>query len=135
LRKDYYTQTAQNIKAQIDLPAGFEKVDGDLTWEGSLVAGETQTIKATIKSTKTGSFMIDARAGFTTSISGVGGATTLYITVSENGATVSEHMPQVNPALTIPASSNPSDSYTTPVRTIPPPDTGQSYILIRRDHV
>ena len=91
LRKDLHSSEPQNMTAHIYLPDGFEKVDGDLEWAGTLIRGETKTLSVTVKSTRLGLFTVWANAGWPVkNPSHVGGIKELYINISENGATVSD---------------------------------------------
>lgn len=47
-----------NVAIHIDIPKGFELVNGDLVWVGDLHQGDTITLQASIKAIKTGSWII-----------------------------------------------------------------------------
>ena len=82
LRKNY--SVSQNITAHIYLPDGFEKVDGDLIWQGTLSGGETKTLTAIVKSTRLGTFQIETNAGWLViNPPGLGDAKSLFVTVAE----------------------------------------------------
>jgi hypothetical protein len=119
LRPDYYNQDVHKAFTQINLPTSFEKVDGDLTWNGNLVRGETHTLSATVKSTKTGSFQISTLASFDVSEPGAGGAKTLFVTVFENGATVSDQVPKGNFTFAVPFPSQSTNPYASPATDMP----------------
>jgi hypothetical protein len=83
---------ASDITTRIVLPEGFEKVDGDLEWQGDIIRGNTSTLNATVKAVKTGDWKIEARASSGKS-DGMGGYAVLYVSVSETGATVRSRPP------------------------------------------
>jgi hypothetical protein len=126
LRKDFPSPESRNMGAHIYLPDGFVKVDGDLEWSGTLNRGETKTISVTVKSIRTGSFQIEANAGwfsgYTSGAPGSGGGKTIFVTVSENGATVSDRVPTVNGTSTATTWGNTSNTYSNP-----PGTTTQSF--------
>jgi hypothetical protein len=90
LEIDY--QDAPNITARIILPEGFEKIDGDLEWQGDFIRGNTYTLSARIKAIKTGTWKIAAQASSGKS-DGMGGYRELWVKVSETGATISDNPP------------------------------------------
>jgi hypothetical protein len=122
LRKDFHSEVAENITAHIKLPDGFVKVDGETEWNGTLSRGETKTLSATVKSTRTGSFQIEANAVWlVVNPPGSGGGKTIFVTVSENGATISDHVPTAPGTLTVTASTNTSNPYNAPKSSIHSP--------------
>jgi hypothetical protein len=129
LRKDFPSSESQNISSHIKLPDGFEKVDGNLTWNSTVVRGEPKTLSVVVKSTRFGSFQIVANAGWpTVNPPGSGGIKELYITVSEKGATIDDSVPQSNGFAWAIADPNnlKTDAYlhhSRPNHTIPPLNT------------
>jgi hypothetical protein len=121
LRNNYYSSVSHNITARIKLPDGFEKEDGNLEWNGTMSRGETKSLTAIVKSTRLGRFQIEANAGWlVANPNGVGGVKTLFITVAENEATVSDKIPTGNFAWASPIGSQPPNPYAKPMTTIPP---------------
>jgi hypothetical protein len=90
LEIDY--QDAYNITTRIILSEGFERVDGDLEWKGDIIRGNTYTLNARIKAIKTGTWKIAAQA-FSGRSDGMGGYRELWVTVTENSATISDTPP------------------------------------------
>jgi hypothetical protein len=110
----------KNTSAQIILPEGFELIESDLEsreeiiedywlflhneyskytvleWHGDVLRDNVYTIQAIIKAVKTGDWEIIGRTEYSHPDSHdiVGGADCLYITVTEEGATVSENQPR-----------------------------------------
>jgi len=72
----------KSITANIVLPEGFALVNGDLSWNGDLGTNQTVQIISTIKAVKTGDWTIGADLK--------GAMDFLYITVSEDGASLSD---------------------------------------------
>jgi hypothetical protein len=91
---NYYNAEAQNVSAQILIPDGFEKLDGDINWKGNIPRGKSQTLKATVKSIKIGNWQVIAKAEFDPSKAEhyIGDAI-LYVSVSEKEASISDHVP------------------------------------------
>lgn len=56
-----YRGDAKDVTARIMLPEHFEKVSGDLEWQGDMVKGQTYTIRATVKAVKVGYYVIWGR--------------------------------------------------------------------------
>ena len=87
-----YDRDAHNVTARIILPEGIKKIDGDLEWYGNMIVGNIYTISATVESTQTGVWKVEARAIYSPNkTESLGGTAELYVIVSENSATVSEH--------------------------------------------
>jgi hypothetical protein len=140
--EEWYKEDAHDVTAEIILPEGFERVDGDLTWEGDFMHGKTYTVTATVKAIMIGDWEITARALFSPTASSVqGGSTVLYVTVTEDGATVRDRPPKrvPSPKLTSPPSGYPvpSQSPHTPIPgatapvsgiTIPPEQMARGYL-------
>jgi len=114
--RESYNRDAYNVTARIILPEGFEKIGGDLEWQGDFIRGNTYTLNATVKAVKTGDWKIEARADFSPGEgSYLGGSTVLYVSVSETGATVRSRPPDIGcrgpvPAIPIEPSQIPSPS-------------------------
>jgi hypothetical protein len=86
-----YPSDAHNVSAKIILPAGFEKVDGDLEWQGDIIQGTPKTMQAIVKAIKTGDWEIIAQAFFDPSPNQhLGDSTRLYASVSESGGQISD---------------------------------------------
>ena len=103
LRAEQSNPRAGNMTAQIILPDGFERVSGNLTWHGDLVRGVPQTIIATVKSVKTGLWMIEARGEYYQDgmfENRAGWGNTVFATITEDGASVSDSPPVGNPTST-----------------------------------
>ncbi len=92
IRADY----ANNMTVKINLPDAFEFVSGNLSWSGNLSkkkdgSGTSKTINATIKSVKTGQWIIEAQAtvdnpeGEWNYVEG-GGRYRIYVSVYEDSA-------------------------------------------------
>lgn len=117
-----YGEQAKNVTAQIILPEGFHKVDGDLTWKGDLSPGVTQALSATIKSVKIGTEMIEARADYDIPGAHLGGSATKYITVTDKSTTVSDRPPAGgNITWASPYGSQTPNPYASPISTLPSP--------------
>lgn len=87
-------EDALNTTTRIILPEGFEKVDGDLEWQGDIIRGNTYALSATVKAVKTGDWKIEARAYFSPREGSYsGGYTVIYVSVSETGANVRSRPP------------------------------------------
>jgi hypothetical protein len=85
---------AHNVTARIILPDGLEKVSGDLEWNGDMLRDNVYTVSALVKTIKTGVWEVTANAFFHPSAdSSFGGSRTIYVSVSESGATVSDYYP------------------------------------------
>lgn len=85
---------AENTRARIELPEGFELVEGKLEWNGDVLRGKTYEITATIRAIKTGDWKIRGGAFYSPSKGDHrGGTDNLYISVYEDHATVSDDMP------------------------------------------
>jgi hypothetical protein len=94
LIEGYFKKTVNNVDAQIVLSEGFQLVDGTLEWEGDFVLDQTYQIFATVKSVKTGTWKIGAQALFSPGEGAIdGGAKALYVTVTENSASISDRPP------------------------------------------
>ncbi len=104
LSKDY-VRDVPDVDASIILSEGFERVDGSLEWKGDIVRGQTYPIKATIKSVKTGTWLISGEAW--SESAGANGSKGWYVTVTEDSAKVSDRPP--------------SGGKPVPVQTGPPP--------------
>ena len=91
LVKDYFKEVVRGVDANIELSEGFQLISGDLEWQGDFLRGQTYTITATIKSIKTGTRLISANAW--SELDGANGFTGLYVTVNQNGASISDRMP------------------------------------------
>jgi hypothetical protein len=86
---EIYTDVAHDVTASIILPEGFEKVAGDLEWQGDFIRDNTYTLSATVKSIKAGDWKIEAKAlYYPREGECLGGSTVIYVSVSETGATV-----------------------------------------------
>lgn len=86
-----------------------------MIWQGTLSGGETKTLTAIVKSTRLGTFQIETNAGWLViNPPGLGDAKSLFVTVAEKGATVSDSIPQTNGfAWAIPDPKNlKTDAYT-----------------------
>jgi hypothetical protein len=89
-----YKHDAHNVIAKIILPDGFEKVSGDIEWQGDIIQGTPQSLIATVKSIKTCDCEITANAFFDPSSSEhIGGSVTIYISVYENYSVVYDRPP------------------------------------------
>lgn len=75
---------ASDISTSIELPEGLEYVSGDLSWNGDVFENEQVQFSAVVKAVKTGTWLVMAR-GF--------GYDQLYLTISENSASVSKNPP------------------------------------------
>ncbi|KCZ71274.1 S-layer like family, C-terminal region [Candidatus Methanoperedens nitroreducens] len=86
-----------NTSIQIQLPEGFVLVNGDLSWRGDLAKNETKRIQAFIKAIKTGNWTIVALARSFREVDSFteteGKADALFISISEETATVSKKQP------------------------------------------
>jgi hypothetical protein len=105
LTKDF-RKNALGITAQIILPEGLEKIDGDLERTLEMVPGQTYKLDGRIRSIKTGVWMIAAAAS-SPGYEGPSGGEDLWVSVSESDARVSKDPP--------------SDGTHTPYQTNPPP--------------
>jgi hypothetical protein len=122
LTSKYYEPEAQNVEAQILLPIGFERIDGDLTWKGNLARGASQSLNATIAAIKTGDWQIKAIAEHTLNEHGrERGEATLYISVSENSVSVSDKSPGGNLSFALPGPSQTPNPHASPIYTLPSP--------------
>jgi hypothetical protein len=90
-------QVANNALVEILLPDGFEKVEGDLEWKGDIYQNKTYSLNALIQAVKTGDWEIVAKTIYDPDKSEhFISNSILYISVSENGATVSDKRPQTS---------------------------------------
>ena len=96
-----YNKAIDNLSAEIVLPDGFVHVSGDLTWQGDLNPGQPIQITSTIKSVKTGDWSIGG------SIKGA--FDYLYVTVSEDDATISREPFKIKPDSTTTEGLNSSE--------------------------
>ena len=99
-----YPKKVHDVQANITLSEGIQLVDGNLNWKGDLSLGQTQTIQAIVKTVKLGTYLVGASAW--SEPDAANGSAGLYVTVTENDATISKTLPHVAP---------------TPVQTDPPP--------------
>ena len=76
-----------DIVIEVELPEGFELVDGTLTWQGHVDPNQTVTHTITLKAVKPGKWTISVRAG--PSQNPRFDVENLYITVTETSAEVS----------------------------------------------
>ena len=118
---------ASNVKAEIVLPEGIQRIDGDLKLERDFLNGQTYEIKTTVKAIKTGLWEVVANAFFSPREGDyLGGTKELWVSVSENGATVSDVPGHPSGTATIPATG------TTPsARTNSPEITVTQTLLFR----
>jgi hypothetical protein len=86
---------ASDIVFEFLLPEGFELVDGTLKWEGHANPHQTITHTITVKAVKTGKWTISAWAG--PDYYPHYDAESLYVTVTETSADISEEPFQWNP--------------------------------------
>jgi hypothetical protein len=85
-----------DVTAKVILPEGIEKVDGELEWKGDIAYGTTHSLTAKVRSIQTGEYVVEARAYCVPSkIENYVGDAILYISVTENGAVVSDRQPIV----------------------------------------
>lgn len=88
---------ADNLTVRINLPEGFELVNGDLTWAGNLSRGSIKELKSNIKLVKVGNWDIQAVITVgpqnTWAIAEGGGIYDLYVAVAENSAEWGEYPP------------------------------------------
>ncbi|MGD2251179.1 MAG: hypothetical protein PVF58_22500, partial [Candidatus Methanofastidiosia archaeon] len=77
----------EDVVLEVELPEGFELVDGTLTWEGHLDANQIKTHIVTVKAVKTGRWTIRVWGG--PSGSPKFELKNLYVTVTETSARVS----------------------------------------------
>jgi hypothetical protein len=90
LHKDFKSDL-HDVTAEIFLPEGIEKVDGELEWKVDIPHGTTHTLTAKVRSIKTGEYIVEARADCVPSkIENYVGDAKLYVSVTENGAVVSD---------------------------------------------
>ena len=86
--------TPLRVTAEVELPGGIQLVDGELTWDGVLAAGETETISVGVLYETEGKYVIRGRVigGYdleaTTNSSDVEAGTALQIEVSARGVKV-----------------------------------------------
>jgi hypothetical protein len=88
-----YKHDAHNVTAKIILPEGFEKVSGDLEWQGDIIQGAPLSLNATVKSIKTGDWDISATSLFYVYQQGYGGVTHIYVTVYNDYSAVYDRPP------------------------------------------
>jgi hypothetical protein len=83
-----------DVTAEIILPEGIEKVEGELVWQGDIAYGTTHSLTAKVRSIKTGEYIVEARSDCRPSENQyyVGNAK-LYISVTEDGTVVSDRKP------------------------------------------
>ena len=81
----------RDVEASISLPNGIQLLDGDLSWKGDLLKDQPQTIQVTVKTIQLGTYKIHASAH--NEINNARGFDWLYVTVTENGATISKTSP------------------------------------------
>lgn len=133
--QEFFTPGARGVTALVTLPEGFEKVDGDLEWKGDLKPGESHTSTAAVKATATGDRELIAKAEFE---NGPGsryvGLASLYVSVSETGATVSPNPPGPTKtpgrkAPTFPPDMTPPPLPRTPYATSPAAANAQRFFL------
>lgn len=87
-------EIAHDVDAKIILSEGFELVDGDTEWQGDFILGQSHTMSVTIKAIKMGTWKIGASAGYSPGEGAYeGGAKALYVTVTEESATISDRPP------------------------------------------
>jgi len=85
---------APNVTAQIILDDGLELVAGGLGWKGDIAIDTPVQFKVTIKSIKIGDWIIQAKAGYSPHEGAYDmGHDGLYISVSQDSATVSDRRP------------------------------------------
>ena len=104
LVKDYFKEVVREVDVKITLSEGFQLLDGNLEWKGDIQRNQTYTLRATVRTIKTGTWQIGVNAWG--EADGVNGFTGLYVTVSEKRAIVSDRPP--------------SNSISTPVPTYAP---------------
>lgn len=76
-----------NVSAQIELPDGFEFVDGNPVWSGDIGIGEERRIEVVVQSTKVGYHQL---SGVIKSEEGgvIGGTNIVYVEVTEDDAII-----------------------------------------------
>lgn len=79
---------------QILLPDGFELISGDLSWQGYIAKEQTVELKAIVRVIETGDWLIGAWAG--PSWNPEYDRANLYVSVTEDGATVTQSPPRSN---------------------------------------
>ncbi len=79
-----------DIVIEVELPEGFELVDGTLTWQGHVDPNQTVTHTITIKAVKPGKWTISVWAG--PSQNPRFDVENLYVTVTETSAEVSKEL-------------------------------------------
>jgi hypothetical protein len=128
LVEDYLQPNATNVFARIILPEGFEKTSGDLEWRGDFIRGKEYNLIAVVKAVKTGNWEVAAQADFSPREGSYpGGIKILYVSVSEQNATISEARPNPKSVFTA-APGSPPPGYTppasvtqpSPMKTLPP---------------
>ena len=82
-----------NTSLQIQLPEGFILINGDLSWKGALTTNEIKKIQALVKPVKVGNWTIKAVARSYHEWGFYGKEDILYISVSEETATVTKEPP------------------------------------------
>jgi hypothetical protein len=113
---------AKNVTAKIILPEGFQAISGDLEWKGNISKGGNQILNATIKAIKIGTWQIMAKAEFDPSIGEhFIGDDILYVSVSENSATISDRQPGGNIGFAIIDASQTPNPHASPIYTLPSP--------------
>ncbi|HEX9897136.1 MAG TPA: hypothetical protein VGA85_05720 [Dehalococcoidales bacterium] len=103
-------QKASDVKAEIVLPEGIEKVDGDLQFQGDFLLGQTYEIKVIVKTVKIGLWSVEAKAFWFPGVDCLGGTKELWVNVTENDATVSNRPPKPSGIPTLHQTEPPSDS-------------------------
>jgi len=120
MREDY-PWDAPATNAQILLPEGFELIEGNLEWKGDVIRGTPVEMKVNVRAAKEGDWKIEARAGYSPGEGGYYvGSDTLYISVSEDSATVSDRPPSK------PWETHPSKDEPYPTPTPSPTNTGEN---------
>jgi hypothetical protein len=92
-----YNRDAHDVTARIVLPDGLEKVSGDLEWKGDVLQDNVYSISVVVKTVRAGVWEVTAQAIYNPSVGSYpGGSKTIYVSVSESSATVSEFYPDPN---------------------------------------
>lgn len=79
---------APNTSAKIELPEGFELVNGNLEWQGDLKENENQKIEVVVKSTKGGYYQLNSSVISKQQDSTLGDNDIIYVEVSQNDAII-----------------------------------------------
>jgi hypothetical protein len=88
-----FTQIVHDVTYRIILPEGFEIVNGDIESISDFDPNSSYSMKVTVKAVKTGNWDIEARADYNFTGGHLGGNGHLYVSILENGATISSMPP------------------------------------------